>query len=117
MTLNLGVKSRTLRSVDVRSDGHSLGVARNLRLEYAEAVYHVISRGNYRADVFAQEATKVAFLKCLGEACWKGGVDRACVVRDVQPLPSLPGNAAAKPGRGHALAAGDVCTAVQPVSQ
>lgn len=48
-------------------------MARKLRLEYAGAVYHVISRGNYRADVFAQEATKVAFLKCLGEASTKAG--------------------------------------------
>lgn len=46
-------------------------MARKLRLEYADAVYHVISRGNYRADVFAEAATKEAFLKCLGEACTK----------------------------------------------
>lgn len=37
------------------------------------AVYHVINRGNYREDVFAHESTKVAFLKCLGEACERGG--------------------------------------------
>jgi putative transposase len=48
-------------------------VARKLRLEYEGAVYHVISRGNYRADVFAQEATKAAFVKCLEEACEKSG--------------------------------------------
>lgn len=48
-------------------------MARKLRLEYAGAVYHVISRGNYRADVFAQETTKAAFLKCVGEACIKAG--------------------------------------------
>ena len=44
---------------------------RKLRLEFEGAVYHVISRGNYRADVFAHEGTKAAFLKCLGEACEK----------------------------------------------
>lgn len=46
-------------------------MARKLRLEYAGAIYHVISRGNYRADVFRTGATKEAFLKCLGEACGK----------------------------------------------
>ncbi|HVU33767.1 MAG TPA: transposase, partial [Opitutaceae bacterium] len=46
---------------------------RKRRLEYSGAVYHVISRGNYRAHVFGQEGTKFAFLKCLDEACEKAG--------------------------------------------
>ena len=48
-------------------------MARKLRLESEGAVYHVIARGNYRADVFATDATKASFLKCLGEACEKAG--------------------------------------------
>ena len=48
-------------------------MARKLRLEYEGAVYHVISRGNYRAEVFRTEKTKAAFLKCLGEASLKAG--------------------------------------------
>ena len=52
---------------------HRWGMARKLRLEYAGAIYHVISRGNYRAAVFAADATKTAFLKCLDEACRKAG--------------------------------------------
>lgn len=48
-------------------------MARKLRLEYEGAVYHVICRGNYRADVFGHDPTKAAFLKCLGEACEKAG--------------------------------------------
>jgi putative transposase len=48
-------------------------VARKLRLEYEGAVYHVISRVNYRGDVFGRDATKAAFLKCLGEAAVKSG--------------------------------------------
>src|ERR1041384_3978128 len=48
-------------------------MARKLRLEYEGAVYHVISRGNYRADVFGAEKTKAAFLKCLSETCGKSG--------------------------------------------
>lgn len=46
---------------------------RKLRLEFEGAVYHVISRGNYRSDVFAHESTKAAFLKCLSEAAGKAG--------------------------------------------
>jgi putative transposase len=48
-------------------------MARKARIEYEGAVYHVISRGNYRADVFAKETTRAAFLKCLDEACTKSG--------------------------------------------
>jgi REP element-mobilizing transposase RayT len=33
----------------------------------------VISRGNYRADVFGADSTKAAFLKCLDEAAGKSG--------------------------------------------
>lgn len=48
-------------------------MARKLRLQYAGALYHVINRGNYRADVFASDGAKEAFLDCLGEACEKTG--------------------------------------------
>ncbi len=46
-------------------------MAHKLRLVYEGAVYRVISRGNYRAAVFGRDNTKVAFLKCLGEAAEK----------------------------------------------
>lgn len=48
-------------------------MARPLRLESEAGVYHVINRGNYRADIFRSEKAKDAFLKCLGEACEKTG--------------------------------------------
>jgi REP element-mobilizing transposase RayT len=48
-------------------------MARKLRLQFEGAAYHVINRGNYRADVFGTEGAKVAFLKCLAEACAKAG--------------------------------------------
>jgi REP element-mobilizing transposase RayT len=48
-------------------------MARKPRIEYEGAVYHVVSRGNYRADVFSQERTKAAFIKCLDEAVAKSG--------------------------------------------
>ena len=48
-------------------------MARPLRLESEDGVYHVLNRGNYRADIFRTEQAKAAFLKCLGEACMKTG--------------------------------------------
>jgi len=48
-------------------------MARKLRLEFPGACYHVINRGNYRADVFREEKTRAAFEACLFEACEKSG--------------------------------------------
>lgn len=48
-------------------------MARKLRLEYPGACYHVINRGNYRADVFKTAGAREAFASCLFEACAKSG--------------------------------------------
>jgi REP element-mobilizing transposase RayT len=48
-------------------------MARKLRLEFPGAIYHVINRGNYRADIFASDKTKGAFEDCLFQACQKSG--------------------------------------------
>ena len=48
-------------------------MARTLRLEAEDGIYHVLNRGNYRADIFRADKTKTAFLTCLGEACGKAG--------------------------------------------
>lgn len=42
---------------------------RKLRLEFPGALYHLINRGNYRAWIFADAATRAAFECCLFEAC------------------------------------------------
>ena len=44
-------------------------MAHKLRLEFPDGVYYVISRDNYRADVFAAEKTKAPFEVCLFHAC------------------------------------------------
>jgi len=44
-------------------------MARKLRLEFPGACYHVINRGNYRADIFKTEGARAAFETCLFEAC------------------------------------------------
>jgi REP element-mobilizing transposase RayT len=46
---------------------------RKLRFEQEGAVYHVLNRGNYHAEVFGTEEAKTAFLQCLDEACAKTG--------------------------------------------
>lgn len=47
-------------------------MARKPRLEFEGAIYHVISRGNFRKDVFEGRAAE-AFEKALFEACGKCG--------------------------------------------
>lgn len=49
------------------------GMARPLRLESEGGVYHVLNRGNYRADIFRGVKTRAAFLRCLAETCEKTG--------------------------------------------
>jgi putative transposase len=44
-------------------------MARRLRMSFADAVYHVINRGNYRADVFASDGAVKSVLAALDEAC------------------------------------------------
>lgn len=48
-------------------------MARSLRIERANGVYHVINRGNYLQDVFIDQGAHFAFEKCLFEACEKCG--------------------------------------------
>ena len=40
-------------------------MARQLRIEYPNAVYHVTSRGNARADVYLDNSDREAFLDVL----------------------------------------------------
>ena len=42
---------------------------RKLRLEFSGACYHVLNRGNYRRDVFADGRAAESFQRCLLEAC------------------------------------------------
>ena len=46
-------------------------MARKRRLESSDGLYHVINRGNYRADIFETEGAKQSFVKALEEACGK----------------------------------------------
>ena len=46
---------------------------RKQRIEYPGAVYHVISRGNYRMDLFAHANTAEAFERTIFEAVERCG--------------------------------------------
>jgi len=55
-----------------------------LRMEYEGAIYHVMSRGNRRENIFRDEADRERFLGTLAEACGKTGwqVHAYCLMRN-----------------------------------
>ena len=55
---------------------------RQLRLEYAGAIYHIMNRGNRRQNIFKDNQDRERFLATLGEACEKTGwqVDAWCLM-------------------------------------
>ena len=57
---------------------------RKLRIEYAGAIYHVMSRANGKGDVFLNAVDRQDFLKTLAEACQKTGfqVHAYCLTRN-----------------------------------
>ena len=57
-------------------------MARNLRIERPNGVYHIINRGNYRQDLFINDGAHEAFERCFFEACVKCGwkVKAHCVM-------------------------------------
>ena len=46
---------------------------RQVRIQYPGAIYHVMSRGNRRADIYLDDVDRQDFLKTLAEACQKTG--------------------------------------------
>jgi len=57
---------------------------RKLRVEFPGAIYHVVSRGDRREDIFKDEVDRQDFLKTLAEACQKTGfeVHAYCLMRN-----------------------------------
>ena len=52
-------------------------MARQVRIQYPGAMYHVMSRGNRRQDIFLDDVDRQDFLKTLAEACQKTGWQEA----------------------------------------
>ena len=44
---------------------------RQLRVQYPGAIYHVMSRGDRRKDIYESDVDRQDFLKTLAEACQK----------------------------------------------
>jgi hypothetical protein len=44
---------------------------RKLRVEFPGAIYHVMSRGDRREDIFQDDVDRQDFLKTLAETCQK----------------------------------------------
>ena len=44
---------------------------RKIRVEYPGAIYHVMSRGDRREDIYVDDVDRQDFLKTLAEACQK----------------------------------------------
>jgi len=63
-------------------------MARPIRLEYANAVYHVTARGNERKAIFRDDADRVRFLETVEEAVERFGVviHAHCLMPNHYPL-------------------------------
>jgi REP element-mobilizing transposase RayT len=48
-------------------------MARKLRVQYPDAIYHVMNRGDRREPIFKDDEDRQRFLETLGEACDKTG--------------------------------------------
>ena len=48
-------------------------MARQLRVEYAGGIYHVLNRGDRREPIFKDDEDRLRFLAALGEVCIKTG--------------------------------------------
>src|SRR5687767_14959885 len=48
-------------------------MARKLRVQYAGAIYHVMSRGDRREQIFEDQEDRCRFLKALDQTCEKTG--------------------------------------------
>jgi putative transposase len=57
---------------------------RKLRIEYPGAIYHVMSRGDRREDIFRNDIDRHDFIKTLAEACHKTGwqIHAYCLMRN-----------------------------------
>ena len=53
------------------SSNRMIAMARPLRIQYLNAIYHVMSRGDRRQDIFRQPEDRVLFLETLASACGK----------------------------------------------
>jgi putative transposase len=85
---------------------------RPLRIQYAGARYHVMSRGDRREAIFHEDADRVEFLRTLGQACQKTGwqVHAYCLMNN--HFSSCFGDATVESGSRNEMAAGHLHAAI-----
>src|SRR5436190_1321953 len=69
----------------LRSARHpSAPMPRKLRIEYEDAIYHLMNRGDHRDNIFHNDKDRELFLKTLSEACERTGwqVHAYCLMRN-----------------------------------
>jgi REP element-mobilizing transposase RayT len=78
---------------------------RQLRIQYPGAMYHVMSRGNRRQDIFLDDVDRQDFLKTLAEACQKADwqVHAYCLMSNHYHLVVETPNANLERGRASTL--------------
>ena len=70
--MKAGVEQVSVLTIDTKSHVCQYrDMPRQLRLQYSGAIYHVMSRGNRRGDIFVDDADRQRFLSTLAEACEK----------------------------------------------
>ena len=57
---------------------------RQLRVEYPGAIYHIMSRGDRKKNIYVDDVDRQDFLKTLAEACQKTGfqIHAYCLMRN-----------------------------------
>lgn len=62
----------------------SCAMPRKLRVQYEDAIYHIMSRGDRQEDIFLNDVDRQDFLKTLAEACQKTNwqVHAYCLMRN-----------------------------------
>jgi len=56
-----------------RIDVYFEGMPRQVRIEFAGAMYHVMARGDHREAIVRDDKDRKTFLRTLGEACGRTG--------------------------------------------
>ena len=59
-------------------------MARQIRIQYEGAIYHVMNRGDHGEDIFQDDRDRRAFLRTLGDACRRTGwrIHAYCLMRN-----------------------------------
>ena len=90
---------------------------RKLRVQYPGAIYHLMSRGDRREDIFADDRDRERFLETLEETCRKTGwqILAYCLMSDHFHCGDR--DPATEPFRRHEMAVEHLHPALQPAAQ